>query len=102
MSDIINFEDDYLGNGSGHKLVEPMRMEIAMQYTQNDYDETILSYVNNIRTKDGGTHETGFRTGLTRAVNDFAAENGLLKNKMKLEGSDIRRRVNRHYISTYS
>lgn len=90
MSDIINFEDDYLGNGSGRKLVEPMRMEIAMQYTQNDYDETILSYVNNIRTKDGGTHETGFRTGLTRAVNDFAAENGLLKNKMKLEGSDIR------------
>lgn len=89
MSDIIFFEDDYIGT-SPNKLQEPMRMEIAMQYCQNDYEETVLSYVNNIRTKDGGTHEMGFRAGLTRAVNDFATENGLLKNKMKLEGSDIR------------
>ena len=89
LSEIIFFEDDYIGNGTT-KIKEPIRMEIALQYSQNDYEETILSYVNNIRTKDGGTHETGFRTALTRAVNDFAVENGLLKNKVKLEGSDIR------------
>ena len=80
MSDIIYFEDDYRGNGM-NKSEEPMHMEIAMQYSLNDYEETILSYVNNIRTKDGGTHETGFRTSLTRAVNDFATENGLLKKQ---------------------
>lgn len=89
MSDIIYFEDDYSGNGN-NKYSEPMHMEIALQYSQNDYEETILSYVNNIRTKDGGTHETGFRASLTRALNDFATENSLVRNKMKLEGSDIR------------
>jgi topoisomerase-4 subunit B len=46
--------------------------------------------VNNIRTKDGGTHENGFRAGLTRAVNEYADINNLLRNKVKLEGSDIR------------
>lgn len=63
--------------------------EIAMQFCVQDYNETILSYVNNVRTKEGGTHESGFRTGITRAVNDFGEKNNLLKGK-KLEGSDIR------------
>ena len=63
--------------------------EIALQYCSEDYNETILSYANNIRTKEGGTHETGFRAGITRAVNDFAENFNLLKGK-KLEGSDIR------------
>jgi topoisomerase-4 subunit B len=67
-----------------------MEIEIAMQYCIEDYSETVLSYVNNVRTRDGGTHETGFRTGLTRCVNDFATENNLLRGKQKLEGSDIR------------
>ena len=64
-------------------------MEIALQYCNEDYNETIFSYVNNVRTRDGGTHESGFRTGFTRAVNDFAEANKLLRGK-KLEGSDIR------------
>ena len=63
--------------------------EIALQYCNEDYNETILSYVNNVRTKEGGTHETGFRIGITRAVNDFADSFNLTRNK-KLEGSDIR------------
>ncbi|HNX15770.1 MAG TPA: DNA topoisomerase IV subunit B [Bacilli bacterium] len=63
--------------------------EIALQYCAADYNETLISYANNVRTKEGGTHEVGFKTGITRAVNDFAENNGLLKNK-KLDGSDIR------------
>ena len=63
--------------------------EIALQYCNEDYNETILSYVNNVRTREGGTHESGFRTGIARAVNDFAESNNLLRGK-KLEGSDIR------------
>lgn len=63
--------------------------EVALQYCSEDYNETILSYVNNVRTKEGGTHETGFRTGITRAVNDFGETYNLLKGK-KLDGSDIR------------
>ena len=64
-------------------------MEIALQYCNEDYNETIYSYVNNVRTRDGGTHETGFRAGITKAVNDFAENNKILRGK-KLEGSDIR------------
>ena len=63
--------------------------EIALQYCYEDYNETIYSYVNNVKTADGGTHESGFRTGITRAVNDFAEMTGMVKGK-KLEGSDIR------------
>ena len=63
--------------------------EIALQYCYEDYNETVYSYVNNVKTGDGGTHESGFRTGITRAVNEFAEAQGLLKGK-KLEGGDIR------------
>lgn len=63
--------------------------EIALQYCSADYNETLISYANNVRTKDGGTHEVGFKTGITRAVNDFAENNNLLRNK-KLDGTDIR------------
>ncbi len=73
-----------------HDLSDDIYVEIAMQYAFNDYNETLYSYVNNVRTIDGGTHETGFRMGLTRAVNDFAEANNLLKGKTKLEGTDIR------------
>ena len=64
-------------------------VEVALQYCNEDYNETIYSYVNNVRTRDGGTHETGFRAGITKAVNDFAENNKVLRGK-KLEGSDIR------------
>lgn len=88
MNGIISFEDTYEINGN--KGIEPLQMEIAMQYCNDDYQETVLSYVNNVRTHDGGTHETGFRMGITRAVNDFAFENSLLRGKEKLDGTDIR------------
>lgn len=87
LGTVIYFEDTFTNGG---KLVHPMEMEIAMQYCSDDYGETVLSYVNNLRTHDGGTHETGFRTGLTRAVNDFATEHNLVRKGMKLDGNDIR------------
>lgn len=87
IGNIAYFEETFTNNG---KLETPMEMEIAMQYNSDDYGETILSYVNNLRMRDGGTHETGFRTGLTRAVNDFATTNNLIRAKTKLEGQDIR------------
>lgn len=64
--------------------------EIAIQYCYNDYNETIRSYVNNVHTADGGTHEVGFKIGITRAVNEYAENNNLLRSKAKLDGSDIR------------
>ncbi len=80
MSQIVGFEDN----------TSDIKMEIAFQYCKEDYGETVYSYVNNLRTRDGGTHETGFRSGFTRAVNDFADKYQLIKGKNKLEGSDIR------------
>ena len=55
------------------------------------FSDNILSFVNNVRTKDGGTHETGLKTAITKAMNDYARKTGLLKDKDKnLEGSDYR------------
>lgn len=68
---------------------DKIEVEIAMQFI-DEYDETIVSFVNNVRTKDGGTHETGFKTALTRAFNDYAKKNNLIKANASLEGSDIR------------
>ncbi|MBM7717304.1 DNA topoisomerase IV subunit B [Siminovitchia sp. FSL H7-0308] len=67
-------------------------IEVDFAFQFNDgYAENILSFVNHVRTKDGGTHEVGAKTAITRAVNDFARKTGLLKEKDKnLEGSDIR------------
>ena len=65
-------------------------VEIAMQYTDT-YGENIVSFVNNVKTSDGGTHEVGFKTALTRVFNDYAKNNGFIKGKEKaLEGSDVR------------
>lgn len=67
-----------------------IEVDVAFQYNDG-YSENILSFVNNVRTKDGGTHESGFKTAFTRAFNDYARKTGLLKEKDKnLEGSDIR------------
>ena len=65
-------------------------VEVAMQYTSNNYSENIYSFVNNVITKDGGTHELGFKSALTRAINDYARKYSLIKDKEKLEGVDIR------------
>lgn len=63
---------------------------VALQYT-DDYQENTYSFVNLVRTKDGGTHEIGLKTAITRAVNDFARKYNLLKEKDKnFEGVDIR------------
>ena len=65
-------------------------VEIAMQYTDT-YQENIVSFVNNVKTSDGGTHEVGFKTALTRVFNDYAKNNGFIKGREKaLEGSDVR------------
>ena len=67
-----------------------MMVEVAMQYT-TAYSEAILSFANNIHTGDGGTHETGFKAGLTRVINDYARKYNLLKEKdSNLSGEDTR------------
>ena len=64
--------------------------EIAMQYTDN-YNETMLSFANNVHTVDGGTHETGFKTALTRVFNDYGRKYSILKDgDKKLSGDDVR------------
>ncbi|MEZ5175081.1 MAG: DNA topoisomerase (ATP-hydrolyzing) subunit B [Acidimicrobiia bacterium] len=70
--------------------IDDAEVEVAMQWTTG-YNETILSFANNINTHEGGTHEEGFRTALTRAINDVARKKGVLKDKDKnLEGDDVR------------
>ena len=81
MTEIASFADVDEATG--------ISTEIALQFCNEDYNETILSYVNNVRTKEGGTHEVGFKAGITRAVNDFGENYNILHGK-KLEGSDIR------------
>lgn len=67
-----------------------IRVEIAFQYTE-EYSENLVSFVNNVKTNDGGTHEVGFKTAVTRVFNDYARTNNFLKVKDKnLEGSDTR------------
>ncbi|MCL1631740.1 DNA topoisomerase IV subunit B [Sporolactobacillus sp. CPB3-1] len=67
-----------------------MEVEVAFQYNDG-YSENLISFVNHVRTKDGGTHESGFRTALTRVFNDYARKSGILKEKEKnLDGADIR------------
>ena len=75
-------------NFSGQK--EGIEVEIAMQYSDS-YSENILSFVNNVKTVDGGSHEVGFKTGITKAFNDYAKEKNLLKAKDgTFDGSDVR------------
>jgi len=64
--------------------------EIAMQYTTR-YDETLISFANDINTTEGGTHETGFKSALTRIINDYARNKGYLKEKdSNLSSDDVR------------
>ncbi|MFC3931767.1 DNA topoisomerase IV subunit B [Streptococcus dentapri] len=66
------------------------QIQIAMQYNDG-FSDNILSFVNNVRTKDGGTHEVGLKTAITKSMNDYARKTGLLKEKDKnLEGADYR------------
>lgn len=73
---------------SGEK--EGISIEIAMQYN-NGYSSMILSFANNINTYEGGSHESGFKTALTRVINDYARKNGLIKeSETNLTGEDVR------------
>lgn len=79
-----------------HKVVsfdsvkEKIKVDIALQYSE-DYSENIISFVNNVKTNDGGTHVVGFKSGLTRVFNEYAKANGILKAKDKnFEGNDTR------------
>ncbi len=70
--------------------MDDITVEVAMQYTTG-YHENVMSFANNIHTHEGGTHEQGFRTSLTRVINDYARKNKLLKdNEDNLTGEDVR------------
>jgi len=72
------------------KVVDGMQIEVAMQYT-DAYNESVLSFANNINTHSGGTHLTGFRNALTRVFNDYARKNNILKDSdQNLSGEDVR------------
>ncbi len=72
------------------KAVENAVIEIAMQYS-DAYNETVMAFANNVYNPDGGMHLTGFRTALTRVINDYAHKSGLLKEKEEnLSGEDCR------------
>ncbi len=80
FDDIIYFEDD----------LNDYYLEVAIQYN-DDYNERIFAYANNIHNEDGGYHLTGFKIALTKAINNFAKKNKLLKQKEpSLTGNDVR------------
>ena len=68
---------------------DKIEVEIAMQYTES-YNENIVSFVNNVKTIDGGSHEVGFKTALTKVFNEYAKNNNLFKGNNTFEGSDVR------------
>ena len=71
-------------------MVNDIKVDCAFQYT-DEYQENIFSFVNIVRTKDGGTHETGAKNAFTKVFNEYARRNGILKDKDKnFEGSDVR------------
>jgi DNA gyrase subunit B len=72
------------------KKREDVQVEIALQYNDT-YTESVLSFANNVHTKEGGTHLSGFRTALTRVINQYARKTGALKEKdTNLSGDDVR------------
>lgn len=88
IGDLIEISRDIEFDYEGHTAV--LGVQVAMQWT-DVYQETILCYTNNIANRDGGTHLTGFRTALTKVVNNYASESGLLKgHKGTLAGEEVR------------
>lgn len=80
LGDTIDFSDK--SNG--------IQVEVALRWVLSDYGENILSYANDVRTADGGTHEQGFKSALTKTVNDFALANGLIRANQSIDGVDLR------------
>ena len=90
----VNYLND--GKTALHKTAlfegtkDKIKVSVALQYTDS-YAENVISFVNNVKTNDGGTHEVGFKSALTRVFNDYARNNKYLKEKDKnLEGTDTR------------
>ena len=80
--EVIYFEVEFVKNN--------VEIEVAMQYTDR-YNELVLSYANNIKTTEGGTHMVAFKSALTRVINDYAKKNKLVKdNEPSLTGEDVR------------
>ena len=89
---------EYINEGKKvlHKVINyngcknDIEVSIALQYSES-YNENIMSFVNNVKTGDGGSHEVGFKTGITKAFNDYAKNNNLIKsNNGNLNGEDVR------------
>ena len=89
---------EYLNEGKEpmHKVLcfdamkDRVNVSIGLQYT-NSYSENIISFVNNVKTPDGGTHEVGFKTAITKVLNDYAKENGFVQGKDKaFEATEVR------------
>ncbi|ERJ12534.1 DNA topoisomerase (ATP-hydrolyzing) subunit B [Haloplasma contractile] len=79
INDVIYMQDE----------IDGIVMEIALQYT-NSYSSNIYSFANNIRTKEGGTHELGFKLALTRVLNSYSKSNNIFKKDESLTGDDVR------------
>ncbi|ADV34129.1 hypothetical protein MBIO_0165 [Mycoplasmopsis fermentans PG18] len=88
--DFINDSKNALGDIKTFKETKrDIEVECGFQYTDS-YNETVLSFVNNVKTKDGGTHEIGLKSALTKTFNEFALEEKALKGKNTFDGDDIR------------
>ncbi|VEU58723.1 DNA topoisomerase IV subunit B [Mycoplasmopsis gallinacea] len=74
---------------SFHEIKKEIEVDFAFQWTDS-YNYIGLSFVNNVKTRDGGTHETGMKNAFTKVFNDFAIREGVLKNKNVFDGDDIR------------
>ncbi len=85
LHNVAYFEGDY----NVTEANETIEVEVALQFI-NAFQEKIVSFVNNVKTGDGGTHETGFKSALTRAFNDYAHKFNLIKANQTLEGTDLR------------
>jgi DNA gyrase subunit B len=89
---IIHFEsnEEIIEEQAGHKVAKPHSVEVAMQWNAG-YNDNVFSFANNINTHEGGTHLSGFRSAITRTVNDYARSKGFLKEKEEnLSGEDVR------------
>ena len=96
MHNVAYFDGEYKSDvtttsadGKSQTSTETIEVEVAFQFLDS-YNETLISFVNNVKTPDGGTHETGYKTALTRAFNDYAHRAKLIRENQTLEGADIR------------
>ena len=87
ITDVIYYNEHYSDEEKS------LDVEVALCY-DNGYDEKVLSFVNNIRTPDGGTHESGFKAGLSKAIINYINKNMKLKENIKVTGDDVKEGLN--------